>query len=176
MANKGNVVAQTLLGTLYATGRGLDKVEKKGFKLTSKAATKCHARAEYNLATMYKHGIGVGANGKKANELYNSSSDQGFPGAHSALGLHISKGVKTCYSDNNKCEKDKRNKQIKAEMHFKIEEMLGETQEEKTMFRGSKNMMTKYMKPDAIAEAHSLPKEFVSKTTKPSDYLFNYFN
>ena len=86
------------------------------------------------------------------------------------------KGVKTCYSDDNKCEKDKRNNQLKAEMHFKIEEMLDETQEEKTMFRGSRNMMTKYMKPDAIAEAHSLAKEFVSKTTKPSDYLFNYFN
>ena len=176
MANKGNVVAQTLLGTLYATGRGLDKVEKKGFKLTSKAATKCHARAEYNLATMYKHGIGVGANGKKANELYNRSADQGFPEAHSTLGLHISKGVKTCYSDDNKCEKERRNAQIKAEMHFKIAEMLGETQEEKTKFHASRYRMTQYMKPDAIAEAHSLSKEFVSKTPKPADYLFNYYN
>lgn len=163
LANKGNVVGQTLLGILYATGRGVEKDEKKGFELTSKAASKCHARAEYNLATMFYHGIGVEANRKKANELFNRSADQGFSSAHSTLGLHTSKSSSG------------RNDEIKAEMHFKIAEMLGETQEEKTMFSGSRKMMTKYMKPDAVAEAHSLAKEYVSKTPKPADYLFNYY-
>jgi TPR repeat protein len=51
---------------LFASGRGVEKDEKKGFELTSKAASKCHARAEYNLATMYYHGICFGPNSVKA--------------------------------------------------------------------------------------------------------------
>lgn len=62
LAESENATAQTLLGTMYARGQGVEKNEAKAVFWYSKASTNGDADAQLNLADMFANGRGVKKN------------------------------------------------------------------------------------------------------------------
>ena len=58
-AEQGDVVAQGVLGVLYAKGQGVSKDYKEAVKWYRLAAEQGHSKAQYNLGLMYALGHGV---------------------------------------------------------------------------------------------------------------------
>lgn len=58
-ADKGDPLAQTLLGIHYETGTGVGKDTKEAMKWFSVAARQDFADAQYHLGRMYEEGHGV---------------------------------------------------------------------------------------------------------------------
>ncbi|MCK5920308.1 MAG: sel1 repeat family protein, partial [Methylococcales bacterium] len=58
-AEQGHTAAQSNLGIMYASGKGVSEDYKKSVYWYGKAAEQGHASAQYNLGVMYFHGKGV---------------------------------------------------------------------------------------------------------------------
>lgn len=77
-AEKGNVLAQALLGAIYVTGgNGLQADYPKAVSWLRKAADAGSADAQSLLATLYIEGKGVPKDINKARELYTQAAGQG---------------------------------------------------------------------------------------------------
>jgi TPR repeat protein len=79
-AEKGDVQAQRLLGSLYADGKGVAPDEVQAVAWYSKAAGKGDALAQSKLGAMYATGGGgLAQNDQEAARLFKLSADQGDP-------------------------------------------------------------------------------------------------
>src|SRR5580658_5943804 len=58
-AAKGDAEAEFALGKAYYGGNGVPQDYGKALDLYQKAANQGHAKAQNNLATMYRNGLGV---------------------------------------------------------------------------------------------------------------------
>lgn len=98
-ARAGDAEAQTLLGAMYAVGKGVEQDWKKAAEWYTKAADQGYARAQFSLGTMYEKGQGVEKDYKKAIELYRKAADQGEVKAQFNLGAmyQFGKGVEEDY-------------------------------------------------------------------------------
>tara|TARA_B100000676_G_C18017319_1_gene810430 strand:- start:341 stop:961 length:621 start_codon:yes stop_codon:yes gene_type:complete len=77
-AEKGNAEAQFRLGVLYGNGDdGIKLDQEKAMSWFKLAARQGHENALITMAWMYANGAGVGANEKKARELYLLAADHG---------------------------------------------------------------------------------------------------
>jgi len=77
LAESGHVLAQTLVGSMYAYGEGIEKDDKEAFKWLSLAANTGSAQAQYNLAILYENGFGVTADLQQARKWFKAAADQG---------------------------------------------------------------------------------------------------
>ena len=59
IAEKGDVIAQGLLGQMYLRGQGVTKDYQQAFKWNQLAAKQGNVNAQANLGLMYGHGKGV---------------------------------------------------------------------------------------------------------------------
>jgi len=78
-ANKGDSIAKYNLSFLYELGEGVDKDEKKAFKLLEELAEKddVNARcAQCKLGDFYSKGIGTDVNKSKAFYLYKVAANE----------------------------------------------------------------------------------------------------
>ncbi len=92
LAAKGNAEAQSALGFMYATGRGVSKDYKKTAKWYRKAAEQGHAGAQSNLGVMYANGQGVARDDKEAVSWYRKAAEQGYAPAQFNLGVMYANG------------------------------------------------------------------------------------
>jgi TPR repeat protein len=85
-ADRGNVVAQTVLGICYLDGLDVEPNHREALKLLNAAADKGAPRAQLNLARMFEHGLGVQVDWARAIELYEAAAVGGEFFAQVALG------------------------------------------------------------------------------------------
>lgn len=84
-AERGHVLAQTYLGTLYLEGNGVAKDDAKAVVWYRKAAEQGDAVAQFNLATMYEGGRGIAKDDAQAIVWYRKAAENGFSEATTQL-------------------------------------------------------------------------------------------
>jgi len=77
LAQSGHVLAQTLVGSMYAYGEGIEQNNQEAFKWLSLAANTGSSQAQFNLAILYEQGLGVTANNTLARKWFKAAADQG---------------------------------------------------------------------------------------------------
>lgn len=87
LAERGDHRAMYALGSMHASGQGVEKNLKKSFELFSEAAKNGRADAMYKLGLMYEQGQGISQNLKKAARYYQKSAKKGYPLGQFRLGL-----------------------------------------------------------------------------------------
>ena len=85
-AKQGSLSAQTYLGIMYATGRGVPQDYNEAVRLYELAAKQGFAAAQTNLGGMYRDGHGVSKDDKEAVRLFELAAKQGNADAQSSLG------------------------------------------------------------------------------------------
>ena len=93
LAQKGDAKAQSNLGLMYATGRGIPQNSVEAEKWIRKAAEQGLAEAQYNLGLIYVKGQGVTQNNAEAMKWFRKSSDQGYAKAQYILGVMYLQGL-----------------------------------------------------------------------------------
>ena len=86
LANKGDAVAQNLLGVLYHNGQGVQQDYTKAREYYEKAAAQGNADAQNNLAILYYNGLGMEKDYDKAHEWWEKAAAQNNMGAQFQLG------------------------------------------------------------------------------------------
>ncbi|MEE2705180.1 MAG: tetratricopeptide repeat protein [Pseudomonadota bacterium] len=93
LATEGNIVAQTYLGQMYRTGRGLSQNFTKAAMWLGKAAKAGNASANHRLGWMYSRGqIDGKRDDKMAVKYWKKAAELGDPYAQSDLGVMYSRG------------------------------------------------------------------------------------
>jgi TPR repeat protein len=87
LAENGHVLAQTLLGALYAYGEGVERNDAEAVKWFERAAYGGSAQAQYNLGILYENGWGVAKSPIRARYWYRRAADQGRKDAASRYTL-----------------------------------------------------------------------------------------
>lgn len=87
LAQKGDANAQSDLGMMYATGRGVPQNAIEAGKWIRKAAEQGYAEAEYNLGLINIKGLGVPRNNAEALKWFRKSADQGYIKAQYSIGV-----------------------------------------------------------------------------------------
>jgi TPR repeat protein len=82
----GNAYAQTMLGDMYAEGRGVPRNIGQARRWREKAAQQGNARAQLKLGEMYLYGMGNARDDQKAGEWLGKAGDQGDAHAQYLLG------------------------------------------------------------------------------------------
>jgi hypothetical protein len=93
LAQKGDSNAQSNLGMMYATGRGVPQNSIEAEKWIRKAAEQGLAEAQYNLGLINVKGLGVPQNNAEALKWFRKSSDQGYAKAQYSLGVMYLQGL-----------------------------------------------------------------------------------
>jgi hypothetical protein len=94
LAAKGNIQAQSYLGFMYSTGRGVPKNSEAAAWWTLRAAEQGDARSQYLLGLMYDKGQGVPQDYVEAYKWLNLSSAHSPPGGR-RYGARIREAVAT---------------------------------------------------------------------------------
>ena len=92
-AEQGDVDAQSLLGAMYALGKGVAQDDKQAVAWTRKAAEQGDALAQCLLGLMYEDGNGVAQDDKQAAAWYRKAAEQGDALAQRLLGIIYGSGV-----------------------------------------------------------------------------------
>jgi len=87
LADADHLLAQTLIGSMYAYGEGVTQDDAKAVKWFARAAKQGSAQAQYNLGIMYEKGLGVDKDLTLARKWLQAASDQGRKDASSLLTL-----------------------------------------------------------------------------------------
>jgi len=91
-AEKGDAVAQNLVGEVYGSGRWVKADPSEALLWYQRSAKKGHARGQYNLAVALENGEGTPVNLPEALHWYKKAAGQGFAPAEYNLGLMILRG------------------------------------------------------------------------------------
>ncbi len=91
-AEQGDSDAQSRLGKLYATGRGVPRDYQKALAWLEKAARQNDAEAQFNLGVMYQFGLGVQENYLKVEKWWKAAAKRGSAKAQFNLGVLYSQG------------------------------------------------------------------------------------
>ena len=92
LAEQGDARAQSILGRMYARGRGVPLDEVEAGNWFRGAADRGNAAAQLTLGNMYAEGRGVPQDYAEAARWYRVAADQGDPHAQYNLGLSYAKG------------------------------------------------------------------------------------
>ncbi len=93
VADKNDHRAMYALGSMYASGKGVDQDYKKAFGLFRQAARYGRPDAHYKMGIMYEEGLGVGQNYKRALRMYQFGAKKGYGPAQYRLGMCYLKGL-----------------------------------------------------------------------------------
>ncbi len=92
-AEQGDVGAQTTMGMLYFSGRGVPKDYQQAMVWFRKAAEQGNADAQYLLGGMYDEGRGVPKDDQQAVVWYRKAAERGLANAQTNLGLMYFRGT-----------------------------------------------------------------------------------
>jgi uncharacterized protein len=87
LAERGNPIAQSSLGAMYRSGRGVSQDYKTAVKWYRLAARQGFAEAQFKLGVAYDQGHGVPQDEKTAVKWYRLSAEQGDKQAQFNLGV-----------------------------------------------------------------------------------------
>jgi hypothetical protein len=85
LAEQEHVLAQTLVGSMYAYGEGTERDDTQAVNWFTRAAKNGSAQAQYNLGIMYEQGFGVDKNKAQARRWFQAAAVQGRKDAASRL-------------------------------------------------------------------------------------------
>src|SRR3990167_3713778 len=83
------------LGSLYFTGNGIKKNDKKALEYYERAAKQCYPNAQFNLGVMYEQGFGVEKNIMQAIDYYELAAKQNYLPAQFNLAYLYEKNQQT---------------------------------------------------------------------------------
>lgn len=92
LAEKGQALAEYILGLMYANGQGMPESYTEGLKWLQKAAEQGEAKAQFSVGVIYFKGYGMAANPAEAFKWYRRAADQGNAPALYNLGAMYAKG------------------------------------------------------------------------------------
>ncbi len=92
-AKQGYAPAQTLLGTCYEKGYGVEKDPEQAIKWYRKACEQNDAQAQCNLGKCYEKGIGVEKDPNQAIKWYRKACEQNYAEAQNHIGECYQKGI-----------------------------------------------------------------------------------
>ena len=92
LAEQGDVVAQSMLGSFYWSGVGVRQDYAESMKWYLKAAEQGDAMAQYGVAIMHDNGQGVRQNYQRAMSWYQRAADQNLDAAKINLGIMFGRG------------------------------------------------------------------------------------
>jgi len=121
LAESGHVLAQTLVGSMYAYGEGVDTNNEEAFKWLSRAANTGSAQAQYNLAILYEKGLGITADKRQARKWFKAAADQGREDAAARYALL----EETDDADTTSTETDTAEQRIHVVLNDDDSELLG---------------------------------------------------
>jgi TPR repeat protein len=87
LAESGHVLAQTLVGSLYVYGEGVERDDTRAAFWFRQAATNGSSQAQYNLGILYEKGWGVEQSNKQARKWFRMAADNGRQDAASRLAM-----------------------------------------------------------------------------------------
>jgi TPR repeat protein len=86
LADRGDPVAQTKLGLIYARGEGVARDDVAALGWLTRAAEQDQSEAQFELGVMYRDGVGTPANGRLAMHWFERATERGVPHAFNAIG------------------------------------------------------------------------------------------
>ena len=92
LADRGQVLAEYVLGLMYANGQGVPPDFGKAMALHRKAADQGEAKAQFSVGVMYFKGLGTKVDHAEAFKWYTRAANQGDPAAQYNLGAMYDKG------------------------------------------------------------------------------------
>lgn len=92
LAEKGQALAEYILGLMYANGQGVPESYTEALKWLQKAAEQGEAKAQFSVGVIYFKGLGMPANQAEAFKWYRRAADQGNATAQYNLGAMYAKG------------------------------------------------------------------------------------
>ena len=92
LAEKGQLLAQYVVGLMYANGQGVPRDYAQAMKWHRKAADQGEAKAQFSVGLMYFKGLGTKRDYAEAFKWYRRAADQGDPTAQYNLGAMYAKG------------------------------------------------------------------------------------
>ena len=146
LAEENDPEAQFYLGVMYAKGRGVPQDYQKAVHWYQLAAEQGFAKAMSNLASMYSRGKGVPKDYAQAVHWYQEAAEEQLPEAQYNLGV--------MYKEGQGVPRDL----VRAHMWFNL--AAGQGHEDAYRAR---LLVSRMMKPEAIAEAQKLAREWREK-------------
>lgn len=92
LAEKGQVLAEYIVGLMYANGQGVPENYPEALKWLTKAAAQGEAKAQFSVGVIYFKGLGMPQNYAEALKWYRRSADQDYAIAQYNLGAMYAKG------------------------------------------------------------------------------------
>ncbi|MGF6156118.1 TPR repeat protein [Ensifer sp. KUDG1] len=92
-AERGNVAAQNMVGSLYSYGRGVEQDYSKAFQWFKRAADQGDLSAQYAVSQSYETGRGVEQDIQAAVHWLRKAAEGGFSLAQLSLAHHYREGV-----------------------------------------------------------------------------------
>ncbi|HZT27894.1 MAG TPA: tetratricopeptide repeat protein [Pseudolabrys sp.] len=95
LADKGQILAEYIVGLIYANGQGVAQDYAEAMKWHRKAAEQGEAKAQFSVGVMYFKGLGVAADRAEAFKWYRRAANQGNATAIYNLAAMYAKGEST---------------------------------------------------------------------------------
>jgi TPR repeat protein len=92
LAEKGDVLAQFRLGSMYAEGKGVAQDDVMAMMWFQRSANHGNAQAQYNVGASYAEGAGVAKDDDEAAKWFRRAAEQGMAYAQLNLGLLYASG------------------------------------------------------------------------------------
>jgi uncharacterized protein len=92
LAEKNQVLAEYIMGLMYANGQGVAENYGEALKWLQKAAEQGEAKAQFSVGVIYFKGLGMPQNRAEALKWYRRAADQGHGAALYNLGAMYAKG------------------------------------------------------------------------------------
>ncbi len=92
LADKGQLMAEYMLGMMYANGQAVPQDYSEAMKWLRKAADEGEAKAQFNVGVLYIKGLGTPKDPAEASKWYRRAADQGEPAALYNLGNMYARG------------------------------------------------------------------------------------
>ncbi len=145
-AEQNNLEAQVALGLCYAQGDGVEANGAEGLEWFRKAVAQGSADAEYQIGKCFLEGIGVSKDIEQGIQWMRHAAERGFPPAQNRLGL--------CYEKGIGVPKDA----LQAYKWFALAAAKDDVHAPEIHVSMAK--MEAQLKPDEVAEAQRLAREF----------------
>ena len=153
LAEKGNASAQTNLGVMYRTGKGVPKDYAEAVEWYRLAAEQGYAEGQTNLGVMHEKGQGVTQDYAEAAKWYRLAAEQGHASAQTNLGVMFDRGQGVA-QDN-----------VLAHMWYNISSANGH--EDAGEWR---DKVADLMTADAIEKATAMARECMASNYKKCGY------
>ena len=153
-ADRGDVEAQTELGSLYYAGRGVPQDDDAAVRWTRLAAEQGYAPAQYNLGLLYFRSRGVLGDDAEAARWYRAAAEQGYAPGQGGLGYMYAYGAGV--------ERDP----VRAYMWLELAWTGAVSDFTRELYARQRDELASEMTAEQVAEAQRLAREWMPATER----------